>query len=275
MTHSWRPLSPTRFADAIFSFNEPRIHDKYKSKYKAHIHFKFIIHTKFMCFELSSYKSFVVTMSLVSVILFAILHLNFVKSDISKEQIANVTPSMQNFKEYMTRVIKEQSTKIQVLLNKIQLNAQTVLRKIRDMNQDPKNGNVKASDRIEKIVTADYQNKSPISENNENIVKKTTNSRSFGSHYGNTGFGVSASANYAPTYHHHSIGFDPINIVVSMSLLSFLLQALQGLLSRARLPTLVVEGRGQLNEDWFKNLEKRNDYKEKQILKRKYRKKYY
>lgn len=228
-----------------------------------------------MYYKLYSYKSFVLTMSLVSFILFAILFQNFVKSDISKEQVANVTPSMQNFKEYMTKVIKEQSSKIQVLLKNIQLNAQTVLKKIRDMNQNPKISNVKLSDILKrKSSSTEYQIESPISENKGN-VKKTNSARSFGNHYASTGFGVSASPNYVPTYHHHSIGFDPINFVVSMSLLSFLLQALQGFLSRARLPTPVVEGRSKPSEDWLKSLKKKHLYKEEEISKKKYRKKYY
>ncbi|CAH0719929.1 unnamed protein product, partial [Brenthis ino] len=184
---------------------------------------------------------------------------------------------MQNFKEYMTKVIKDQSSKIQVRLKKIQLNAQMLLRKIRDMNQNPKNGN-EVSDKLKREFVNEYQIESPISENIENNIKRKARSgKSFGNHYTSTGFGVSATANYVPTYHHHSIGFDPINIVVSMSLLSFLLQALQGFLTRTRLPTPVVEARSVTNENWVKNLDKNNPYKNvnDEFLKRKLRKKYY
>ncbi|CAH2084644.1 unnamed protein product [Euphydryas editha] len=197
-------------------------------------------------------------MSLFSVILFVILLLNIAKSDIQKGRAMNVTSSIRNFKEYMSRMIKEQSSKIQILLKKIELSAQTVLKRIRNMNEKSKIVNKIHPHKIKnKIDGVEYQIESPITENiKSNSIQSEVNGRSFGSHYVSTGYGASASANYGvATYHHHSIGFDPINIVVSMSLLSFLLQALQGILNRTRLPTPVVEAKsltsGQI-ETWAK-----------------------
>lgn len=186
-------------------------------------------------------------MSLFSVVVFVIIILlNSIKSEVQNEKPVNVTSSMQNIKEFMTKMVKDQSTKIQTLLKKIQYNAQTVLTKIRNMNQNPKPVTNDIVNELKKqIDDADDQIESPIPEDNRiNDVSTEMAARSFSNHYVSTGFGASGNANYGvSTYHHHSIGFDPINIVLSMSLLSLLLQALQGFLGRPRLPTPVVEAR--------------------------------
>lgn len=185
-------------------------------------------------------------MSLFSVVVFVIIILlNSIKSEVQNEKPVNVTSSMQNIKEFMTKMVKDQSTKIQTLLKKIQYNAQTVLTKIRNMNQIPKPVNDRRNELKKQIDDADDQIESPIPEDNRiNDVSTELAARSFSNHYVSTGFGASGNANYGvSTYHHHSIGFDPINIVLSMSLLSLLLQALQGFLGRPRLPTPIVEAR--------------------------------
>lgn len=186
-------------------------------------------------------------MSLFSVVVFVIIILlNSIKSEVQNQKPVNVTSSMQNIKEFMTKMVKDQSTKIQTLLKKIQYNAQTVLTKIRNMNQNPKPVTNDIVNELKKqIDDADDQIESPIPEDNRiNDVSTEMAARSFSNHYVSTGFGASGNANYGvSTYHHHSIGFDPINIVLSMSLLSLLLQALQGFLGRPRLPTPVVEAR--------------------------------
>lgn len=187
-------------------------------------------------------------MSLFSVVVFVIIILlNSIKSEVQNEKPVNVTSSVQNIKEFMTKMVKDQSTKIQTLLKKIQYNAQTVLTKIRNMNQIPKpvrNDNI-VNELKKQIDDTDDQIESPVPEDNRiNDDSTELTARSFSNHYVSTGFGASGNANYGvSTYHHHSIGFDPINIVLSMSLLSLLLQALQGFLGRPRLPTPVVEAR--------------------------------
>lgn len=205
-------------------------------------------------------------MSVVS-LLFLLTLLITVKTDTQNNA------SGKNFKEIVTKMIKEQSTKIQTLLKKIQTNAQSVLEKME---------NIKEKRIKKKLIFKNNevgQVESPLKTNLEiepySREAKGSESRSFSSHYGTTSYGASGNANYGtPTYHHHSIGFDPINIVVSMSLLSFLLQALQGLLTRAR-PTPVVEARS-LNaiEDWRNSFENKFS-KDKFYIKKKYLKNFY
>lgn len=218
-------------------------------------------------------------MSLLSLAVFIIIiMLTTVKADI---QSKTPTSSVHNFKVFVTHMIKDQSSKIQMLLKKIQTNAQSVLDKIENMKQDSKLYK-KKMDIKSRGGREGHQIESPVLKNNEIVdtsVEALAESRNFATHYGSSGYGVSANANYGtPTYHHHSIGFDPINIVVSMSLLSFLLQALQGLLSRTRLPTPVVEAR-TLNpiQDWTKKYEENLAAKDKDkyYLKKKYLKKYF
>ncbi|CAG9562580.1 unnamed protein product [Danaus chrysippus] len=166
---------------------------------------------------------------------------SFVKPEYQNKETSNVALSSRYVKDYMTSVVKEQSSKIQVLLKQIQSNAQSVLKRIRNINLQTKIGTKKNLKR--NLDDAEYQVKSPNVEVTKYNVQGKTNSRNYNSHYLSTGYGTSGSSNYGmSTYHHHSIGFDPINIVVSMSLLSFLFQALQGFL-RTRLPTPVIEAR--------------------------------
>lgn len=238
-----------------------------------------------MSVKLINCLSVTLTMSLLSSAIFLILLLiSTAKSTSSKD--GKPTPSVQNFKEFVTSMIKDQSSKIQTLLKKIQINAQTVLTKIENMKQDSKN--MKKNLSISPFRPLDFLNnniqyeerqvESPLKKNMdlaETSTEPAAEARSFNTHYGTTSYGVSANANYGhlPTYHHHSIGFDPINIVVSMSLLSFILQALQGLLNRTRLPTAVVEARN-LNpvQEWIKKFEEKNSKAE--YLKRRYPKKF-
>lgn len=182
--------------------------------------------------------------------------------------------TVQNFKYFVTNMIKEQSSKIQMLLKKIQTNAQSVLEKIENIKQDSKT-NRKMLDII-RMKNEVSQVESPLKNEVTETTDQITESRSFNSHYGATGYGVSGNANYGPpTYHHHSIGFDPINIVVSMSLLSFLLQALQGLLTRSRFPTPVVEAKSlSAIEDWTKSFDDKIG-KDNYYYKKKYLKKYF
>lgn len=185
--------------------------------------------------------------------------------------------SAKNFKDFVTNMIKEQSTKIQTLLKKIQTNAQTVLQKMENV-QEKKMSRKKLVNIFKNNEVGQVE--SPLKTNFkiEPYSKQTkeSESRSFSSHYGATSYGASGNANYGtPTYHHHSIGFDPINIVVSVSLLSFLIQALQGLLTRTRSPTPVVEARAMnAIEDWTKHFENKLA-KDKFYIKKKYLKKYY
>lgn len=220
-------------------------------------------------------------MSLLSLIVFiVILLLSTVKSKIENEQVPPEL-SIQNFKEFVTKMIKQQSTKIQYLLKRIQINAHSILLKIRNINQNSNTVNYKIADNIERSFSNDeHQIEAPVIENSAKTTSNelVSNSRSFNSHYATTGYGVSGNANYgASTYHHHSIGFDPINIVVSMSLLSFLLQALQGLLTRTRFPTPVVEAKS-LNtmKNWLTELEKKTwkPVKINEYLKKRFYKKY-
>ncbi|CAF4851417.1 unnamed protein product [Pieris macdunnoughi] len=145
-------------------------------------------------------------------------------------------------KELITNVVKEQSQKINDLLNKIQANAQRVLQELRSLNQisvlnkKPKNSKLTLQGR-------DFGPKFQIEPTDTGLKDTTEKSRSFTSHFTTTGYGISGTAYGGATYHHHSIGFDPLNIVLSMSLLSFLFQALQTLLANTRLPTPVIEAK--------------------------------
>lgn len=219
-------------------------------------------------------------MSLFSVIVFIILLLlTTVKTEIQKEH-PTTHPSVSKFKEFMSNMIKEQSLKIQMLLKKIQTSSKNALEKIKTMKQgywiDKSNAMA-----TKKEARNEHQIESPISK--KVAVSTEANfaeSRSFNPHYtmAPSGYGTSGNGHYGgptSTYHHHSIGFDPINIVVSMSLLSFLLQALGGLLTRTRLPMLstpVVEARSlDRIPEWLK-LNKRVSNK---YSKSKYPKKHY
>lgn len=232
-------------------------------------------------------KVVTITMSLLSVALFLIfLMVTTVKSDVN-QKLPQSTSSVQNFKEFVANIIQEQSSKIQTLLKKIQTNAQSVLEKIENIKNDSKMNKRKLN--LKSYLGKESQQiESPVM---DTAVEAISEARNFNNHYSSTGFGTSGSQNYgtphsyatsynygAPTYHHHSIGFDPINIVVSMSLLSFLLQALQGLLGRARLPTPVVEARAlQSVTDWSKRIDENltvND-KDKYFLNKKMIKKYF
>lgn len=218
-------------------------------------------------------------MSLLSVLVFVIiLLLTTVKSDMKEPQTTPI-----NFKEYMSNVIKEQSSKIQQLLKKIQTNAKSVLKKIDNIKQD---SSTRQKDVTAKTEDPERQVESPLAKLEPVTTISNVESRSFGAtHYTTTGYGVSGNGNYgghgtAPAYHHHSIGFDPVNIMVSLSLLSFLLQALQGLLSRTTMPTPVVQGRGfnPIIQEWLKNYEDASNsksFKVSKYLKKKYPKKYY
>ncbi|OWR47499.1 hypothetical protein KGM_203175 [Danaus plexippus plexippus] len=208
-------------------------------------------------------------MSIVCIFLLTfIVFQSFVKPEYQNKESSNVALSSRYVKDYMTSVVKEQSSKIQMLLKKIQSNALSVLKRIRNINLQTKIGAKRNLDE------AEYQVKSPIAEVRKVIVQEKANSRNYNSHYLSTGFGTSGSSNYGmSTYHHHSIGFDPINIVVSMSLLSFLLQALQGFL-RTRLPTPVIEARSSRQSSvWRNDMEsnskdfRKNDYIKKKMLK--------
>lgn len=241
-----------------------------------------------MSVKLINCTSVTFTMSLLSFAIFLILLLiSTAKSIAEKDGTTPPTPSVQNFKEFVTNMIKDQSSKIQTLLKKIQINAQSVLTKIENMKQDSRTKYKKMGISAfrpfgflnNNLQYEERQVESPIKKNMDGIEASTepvAEARSFNTHYGTSSYGVSANANYGhlPTYHHHSIGFDPINIVVSVSLLSFILQALQGLLSRTRLPTAVVEAR-YLNpvQEWIKKFEEKNSKAE--YLKRRYPKKYY
>ncbi|KAJ2951200.1 hypothetical protein O0L34_g5593 [Tuta absoluta] len=230
-------------------------------------------------------------MSLFSLIVFIIIILlTTVKSDIQREQSQNVS-SVLSFKEYMASVIKEQSSKMQALLKKIQTNAQSVLKKIARIKVD-RTKTKKADEKIE------YQVEPPP----ERSYDATESSRGYGSLFTTTGYPASGSGGYGmggsgmahggghgggvgQTYHHHSIGLDPVNLLVSVSLLSFLLTALNGLLSGTRLPLLptpVVQARSlnDLNSfdllDWLKKYnQKVKPMKYEKYSKKKYPKKYY
>ncbi|CAH4034017.1 unnamed protein product [Pieris brassicae] len=145
-------------------------------------------------------------------------------------------------KELVTKVFKEQSQMITDLLNKIQVNAQRVLQELRSLNQIPvlnKNPNTSKLT----IQGRDLGPKFQIESTNTGLKDSTEKSRSFSSHFTTTGYGIGGTAYGGVTYHHHSIGFDPLNIVLSMSLLSFLFQAFQSLLANTRLPTPVIEAK--------------------------------
>ncbi|VVD00514.1 unnamed protein product [Leptidea sinapis] len=172
--------------------------------------------------------------------------------------IINIVPSQsintkislhQTIKDMAMKIIKDQSLKIQDLLEKIQSNAQSVLQKLKNVSQHTEITNSESKTSYDEM----YQIEAPAIDLKE--VSDTSVGRSFSAPYIPTGYGVSGNANYGGlTYHHHSIGFDPINIVVSVSILSFLLQALHGLLLRVR-PTPVVEAKNlEPLEVWFKKL---------------------
>lgn len=214
-----------------------------------------------------------ITMSILSAVIVVVI-ITTIQCD---ENTTNT--SVQRFQNYVTKVIKEQSVKIQQLLAKIQFNAHSVLEEIEKMKQSKdkrngykKNGYYNKLAAIEKVKKRELQMDSTTSVDRTN---KVAESRSFNNHYATSSYGVSGSGNYvAPTYHHHSIGFDPINIVVSMSLLSFLLQALQGLISRTRLPTPVVEARNlNIDQNWLNKYENIKD--NNLFSKRRYLGKYY
>lgn len=226
-------------------------------------------------------------MSLFSVIVFIIiLLLTTVKSEIQKEKPSR-NKSVLNFKKFMSNMIKEQSSKIQLLLKKIQTNAKNVLKRIETMKQDSKNNKTKdIANNIKKYVRNEHQIESPITKKIATSTEPSyAESRSFNSHYSMapSGYGTSGNGHYGgatSTYHHHSIGFDPINIVVSMSLLSFLLQAIGGLLTRTRMPMLstpVVEARSRdAVQEWLNPNEKGlKQMKINKHSKSKYPKKYY
>lgn len=240
-------------------------------------------------------KIVTVTMSVLSVTLFLIfLIVTAAKGDKADgPQKPQPTSSVQNFKEYVANMVKEQSTKIQTLLKKIQTNAQSVLEKIENIKQDSKM-NKRKFDLKSYFGMEGHQIESPVLKNNEVVdtaLEAISDARNFNSHYGTSGFGTTGTTSYGTphsygtshgygglTYHHHSIGFDPINIVVSMSLLSFLLQALQGLLGRTRFSTPVVEARAlQTDQDWSKKIVENLTVKDKDkyYLNKKFFKKYY
>lgn len=209
------------------------------------------------------------------------------KSEVQKNQ-PTTTSSMLNFKAIMSNMIKEQSSKIQMLLKNIQMSAKNVLKKIGTMKQDNKNNkNKDIANNIKRHVRNEHQIESPISKKVATSTEANyAEPRSFNNHYtmAPSGYGASGNGHYggAPssTYHHHSIGFDPINIVVSMSLLSFLLQALGGLLSRTRMPMLstpVVEARRlETVHEWLKKNSKHlKQMTNDKYSKLKYPKKYY
>lgn len=212
-------------------------------------------------------------MSLLSVSVFLLISLISISA--SKSEWQSHTSLVQNFKHYVSNMIKDHSMKIKLLLNKIQTNAQSVLEKIDTIKQDTNKKKSKFFGIFKKRSGHESdQLEAPIMKTSLGTID-ATESRSF-NHYQPTSYGSTGNGNYGlPTYHHHSIGFDPINIMVSVSLLSFLLQALQGLLTRTRLPTPVVEAKS-LNavEDWTKTFEDKlgND---KYYIKKKYLKKYY
>lgn len=242
------------------------------------IHFPIVRCATFM-FHIFPIKSVVFKMSMLSIFVIILL-LNNVKSDTKWEHPGNITSSMNSFKEYVSKMIKEQSFKIQTLLKKIQTNAMTVLDKIKNGNQSTSKAKSKYLSRKVNLFdeTRSFEQnqiEAPVVETSKNELSTEVSSRSFNAHYGPSGFGASASGYGAPTFHHHSIGFDPINIVVSVSLLSFLLQALQGLLTRTRLPTPIVEAReldSISSRDWLNHIDTnkpdKSKYKKKRFLKK-------
>ncbi|GBP14830.1 hypothetical protein EVAR_75422_1 [Eumeta japonica] len=162
------------------------------------------------------------------------------------------TASVQKFKDFFSNAIRDQSKRIQGLFEKIQSNAKIMLRKLNYVKSD---GGASANN-MKRVASP------PAVETAVSGVTRPLKSgvRNYGgAHYPSTGYGApNANSNHgAPSYHHHSIGFDPLNIVLSVSLLSFLLQALQGLLSRTRLPTPVVEAKELTQvQNWLKSYEK-------------------
>lgn len=172
-------------------------------------------------------------MSLLSIAIFiAIIILTTVKPD--REDMPAFVPSIQNYKENLS---KSKITKEQMKIAKHKIN-QEKIKKSYEGNIVERNGYSKTN-KIE-----EHQIESPI-QVKDKPTGVAAKPRTFNSHFTSTGFGVTSNSYYgSPVYHHHAIGFDPINIMVSVSIVSFLLQALQGLLARARLPTAVVEARG-------------------------------
>lgn len=221
-----------------------------------------------MSFKLISY-SVAFAMSLTSVALFIILLLlSTVQTNVHKDSGSVPVSSMYNFKEHISKIIRKQSSIIQILLDKIQTKAHNVLVKLKhaeDINTMRVNAFSKHDGRdhildAKRNKAEEHQIESPMKVfRKDGTSEVVTKPRSFNSLYTSTGFGVSGNSNYGPlTYHHHSIGFDPINIVVSVSILSFLLQALQGLLARARLSNAMVEARSyDLKKDSTVNRERK------------------
>ncbi|CAG4930670.1 unnamed protein product [Colias eurytheme] len=221
-------------------------------------------------------------MTLLSVVIITIFFIINVRSEVTNE----IQSPIQKLKDLISKGVKEQSIKINNLLNTIESNAKIVLQKLHlNQKEEIKTSSGKnlknefsdesklkrriMEDTVEHSKKSDYQIESPIASE----VKEETSSRSFGSVYPPTGYGVSATANFGvPTYHHHSIGFDPINIVVSMSLISFMLQALQGLLNRARFPTPVIEAKSlEPSEKFLKNLREKKTKKYRKDFFKKYK----
>nr|CAB3506893.1 unnamed protein product [Spodoptera littoralis] len=101
--------------------------------------------------------------------------------------------AVQNFKVFVANMIKEQSSKIQTLLKKIQTNAQSVLEKIDNMKQDTKL-NKRKLDIKTNSGRDGHQIESPVLKSNELIdtsVDVIAESRNFNNHYGSSGYGVS------------------------------------------------------------------------------------
>jgi hypothetical protein len=239
-----------------------------------------------MTFIFFKFLPVTLTMSLLSLTVFIVLLLrSTVKTNLTDEPSPSI-PRIQKFKEFFMNMIKELSLKTQTIFKTIQMKAQSVFIKMENMDskKDTRESNlIDNSDVISNNI--DYEKhqaestKSKIS--NDRIDTEIGESRNFNNYHASSAYGASGGANYGghlQTYHHHSIGFDPVNIVVSMSLLSFLLQALQGLLSRTRLPTQIVEARN-LNpvQGWLQKFEDKNMVvpKSNEYGKRKYPKKYY
>lgn len=220
-------------------------------------------------------SSVLTIMSVLSVIVFLIILLvTAVKSDLQNDN--HQTTTVQNFKKFVTNIIKEQSTKVQTLFDNIQKNAKKMLKKLDSVNNYNRNRFITNDGREQQIETPELS-KSNLQHSRSLQDYSDSLNRNYGSY--TTGYGAPSNNNNnhgALTYHHHSIGFDPVNIVLSMSLLSFLLQAIQGILSRVTMPTTVVEARNAHHaESWLRNYEKKMKMKPIEIdkyMKRKYQK---
>lgn len=223
-----------------------------------------------MWFLKSSSILITVIMSFVSIIVFIIILLvTRVKTEVQRE------PSMRSFKEYVSTIINNQSSKIQTLFEKIQTNAQAMLKKldnVRDYGKKLYNRDIKKQDEAPDVKVKRLN----AIRRREDLSKLL--GRSYNGYTTTTGYGGptgNTNNHMAPTYHHHSIGFDPVNIVISVSLLSFLLQTIQGLLSRITMPTTtVVEARNlDQTENWLNSYEKKlmlKPLKVDKYMKRKY-----